>query len=431
MARPVQLPAARRAARELRRLAVRARLLAAATSARHGVRPGTSFVLLGFVGAGSFAALWLRERRGAGLRSLAGSLSRLAPYLVAQASAGPPPRLGSDAARARALRLGAGLRRSTWWLALVAAVALASIPLSGQVHLALGAIPFFLLYALLRGRARRSSPERRCSPSARACSSTSRRSATRSAGGRSFAQVERYSAEASDFLSRDVRRAGARTSSSSAGPCRCSPPWGSGCSRGPALPARRRPRPRRARAVRARARRQPAGLRDPLAQPARARVHTRPGAPDAGRLPVPGRARGVRRHTRHLARHGRARRDRPGARPPRGALRERTRRRRQQSLRRPTSRTSGQSARDPRVPPTARKRASTSLLDDAGSARAPSGYSTLAPRAADRELRRLQRAPAPAWRRSASDTSPYTPPGHTCGGRLLARDGEVSVYALR
>src|SRR5262249_57335788 len=42
-------------------------------------------------------------------------------------------------------------RGSAWWLA-VSAVALASIPLSGQVHLALGAIPFFLLYAFVRLR---------------------------------------------------------------------------------------------------------------------------------------------------------------------------------------------------------------------------------------------------------------------------------------
>ena len=39
-------------------------------------------------------------------------------------------------------------RRKTW----LAAAALASIPLSGQVHLALGAIPFVLVYALARRR---------------------------------------------------------------------------------------------------------------------------------------------------------------------------------------------------------------------------------------------------------------------------------------
>jgi hypothetical protein len=40
-------------------------------------------------------------------------------------------------------------RGTAWWLALAGA-AITSIPLSGQVHLALGAIPFFLCYGLVR-----------------------------------------------------------------------------------------------------------------------------------------------------------------------------------------------------------------------------------------------------------------------------------------
>src|SRR5262249_13199838 len=40
-----------------------------------------------------------------------------------------------------------------WWIA--SWLALLSIPLSGQVHLALGAIPFYLLYAICRSRERR------------------------------------------------------------------------------------------------------------------------------------------------------------------------------------------------------------------------------------------------------------------------------------
>jgi hypothetical protein len=92
-----------------------------------------------------------------------------------------------------------GIERRQAWLA---AAALASIPLSGQVHLALGAIPFFCLYAVLRGRAL---------PHAAAAALvavgagllvyfTQIRGSIGS--GRSFAQVERYSAEASDFLAR-------------------------------------------------------------------------------------------------------------------------------------------------------------------------------------------------------------------------------------
>jgi hypothetical protein len=166
------------------------------------VRAWNAFILLGFLGAGSFCALWLRElrvRRGA---ALAGGLAfALAPYLQGQASAG---HLLAWMAMLFALALFAwerGLRHSRWWLA-VAAVALASIPLSGQVHLAIGAIPFFLLYAILRGRAL---------PHAAAAVLlavgagllvyyTAVRGSVGS--GRSFAQVDRYSAEVSDFLAR-------------------------------------------------------------------------------------------------------------------------------------------------------------------------------------------------------------------------------------
>jgi len=163
------------------------------------------FVLLGFVGAGSFAALWLRElrvRRGA---ALAGGLAFcLAPYLVAQTSAG---HLLAWVSMLLALSLFAwerGLHRSPGWLALSAA-ALVSIPLSGQVHLALGAIPFFLLYTFLRGLAR---------PVAAGAALLAIGAGllvyfaairdTVGAGGRSFAQVERYSAGAEGFVSRDV-----------------------------------------------------------------------------------------------------------------------------------------------------------------------------------------------------------------------------------
>lgn len=161
-----------------------------------------AFVLLGFIGSGCFAALWLRELgidRGA---ALAGGLAfSLAPYLQGQASAG---HLLSWVAMLLALAHFAwerGLRRSTWWLALAAA-ALASIPLSGQVHLALGAIPFFGLYALLRRRALGAAAGAvvvALAAGALVYVAAIRGSAS---SGRSFAQVKRYSAEASDFFSR-------------------------------------------------------------------------------------------------------------------------------------------------------------------------------------------------------------------------------------
>jgi hypothetical protein len=164
------------------------------------------FLLVAFLGAGGFAALWLRElrvRRGAAVA--AGLAFALAPYLVGQASAGHLLAWVSMLLPLALFAYERGLRRSVWWFA-VAAVALASIPLSGQVHLALGAIPFFLLYALCRGRAL-----------GVAVGSTALAVGagllvyfvairdTTGAGGRSFAQVERYSADGADFVSRDVR----------------------------------------------------------------------------------------------------------------------------------------------------------------------------------------------------------------------------------
>jgi hypothetical protein len=108
-----------------------------------------AFILLTYLGAGAFAYLWLREldlRRGA---ALAGGVAfALAPYRVQQSTGhllGPISLLIPLALWAWER----GRRGSPWWHAL-AAGSLASIPLSGQVHLALGAIPFFLLYALCR-----------------------------------------------------------------------------------------------------------------------------------------------------------------------------------------------------------------------------------------------------------------------------------------
>ena len=110
------------------------------------------FLLVGFLGAGGIAALWLRElglRRGAALTG--GLAFALAPYLQAQWSAG---HLLAWIAMLLPLSLYAlerARRGSPWWF-LLAGAALASIPLSGQLHLALGAIPFFGLYALARSR---------------------------------------------------------------------------------------------------------------------------------------------------------------------------------------------------------------------------------------------------------------------------------------
>jgi hypothetical protein len=164
------------------------------------------FLLVAFLGAGGFAALWLRElhvRRGA---AVAGGLAfSLAPYLVGQASAGHLLAWVSMLLPLALFAYERGLRRSTWWFA-VAALALASIPMSGQVHLALGAIPFFLLYALCRGRALGVAlGSAALAVGAGLLVYVVAIRDTTGAGGRSFAQVERYSADGADFVSRDVR----------------------------------------------------------------------------------------------------------------------------------------------------------------------------------------------------------------------------------
>ncbi len=158
------------------------------------------FVLLGFLGAGGFAALWLRQlglRRGA---TLTGGLAfALAPYLQAQWSAGhllawiamllPLSLLAVELAR----------RGSKWWL-LAAGTALTLIPLSGQLHLALGAIPFFALYALVRFRWAVALVLPALGAGLLADFAVVH--GTTGASGRSFRQVEHYSADLRDFLER-------------------------------------------------------------------------------------------------------------------------------------------------------------------------------------------------------------------------------------
>jgi hypothetical protein len=162
-----------------------------------------AFVLLGFVGAGGLAALWLRELglpRGA---SLVGGLAfALAPYLQAQWSAG---HLLAWIAMLLPLALYAVERArkgSLWWLVLAGA-ALVSVPLSGQLHLALGVIPFFVLYCLVRlpWAALLAIP----ALAAGLLASHLVIRHTTGARSRSFHQVEHFSAPLSGFVSRDSK----------------------------------------------------------------------------------------------------------------------------------------------------------------------------------------------------------------------------------
>jgi hypothetical protein len=107
------------------------------------------FVLLTFAAAGSVTLAWLRElgaRRGPAL--LGGLAFEIAPYRTVQSAGhllGPISVLLPLALWA----LERGRRGNPLWL-LLSAGAIASIPLSGQVHLAIGALPFYAAYALVR-----------------------------------------------------------------------------------------------------------------------------------------------------------------------------------------------------------------------------------------------------------------------------------------
>jgi hypothetical protein len=158
-----------------------------------------------YVLAGALACAWLRELglpRGA---ALAGGLAfSIAPYRVEQSVGhllGPISILLPLALwafeRAR--------RGSAWWLVLLAAT-VASIPLSGQVHLALGAIAFVLVYALCRTRERGLLVGAAAGAVAAVGAGllvreTLIKGSTES-GGRKLAEITRYSATFGDFFAR-------------------------------------------------------------------------------------------------------------------------------------------------------------------------------------------------------------------------------------
>ena len=152
-----------------------------------------AFVLLSYVGAGGFAALWLRAL-GVGLGpALVGGLAfALAPYRVAQSTG----HLLGPISMLLPLALYGVERR----LVLLAAAALASIPLSGQVHLALGAIPFVLAYAFAR---RRTTFGLVAAATGAAAGLLVWALSLRDSVERPYAEVERYSASVGDFLARD------------------------------------------------------------------------------------------------------------------------------------------------------------------------------------------------------------------------------------
>jgi hypothetical protein len=157
-------------------------------------------VLLSVVAAGAVACWWLRALGLARAAALTGGLVfALAPYRVGQSTG---HLLGLIAFLLPAVLLTLERRRFVW-----AAIVLAAIPLSGQIHLAMGAVVLALGYAW--ARVPRSDWWK---AGAGAAVATAAAVAVQqvvvagsvAGGGRSFAQVSHYSAELSDFVTRGV-----------------------------------------------------------------------------------------------------------------------------------------------------------------------------------------------------------------------------------
>ncbi len=165
------------------------------------VRAWNLFLLLSYLAAGAFTYLWLRELSlPVAAAALGGLVFALEPYRVAQ-SAGHLRGPVSTLLPLSLWALERGRRGSPWWY-VGAAAALASIPVS-DVHLALGALPFFLLYALCR---RAWVGALAVVPAVLAGAAVGHFSTSGiGAGGRSLQEVAHYSATGLDFVTRHPR----------------------------------------------------------------------------------------------------------------------------------------------------------------------------------------------------------------------------------
>ena len=158
-----------------------------------------AFALLSYAGAGAAAAAWLRSLNLPLGAALVGGLAfALAPYRSIQTSGG---HLLGPIALLLPLSLW-GLETRRRWLAVAA---IASVPLSGQVHLALGAMLFFLAYAAARRRTVVGLVGAAATAAAGLLVWLTEIRGTTGSAGRPFAEVERYSAELLDFVSRQPR----------------------------------------------------------------------------------------------------------------------------------------------------------------------------------------------------------------------------------
>ena len=157
-------------------------------------------VLLSIAAAGALTCWWLRAlglARGAAL--VGGLVFALAPYRLGQSTG---HLLGLIAFLLPAVLLALERRRFTW-----AAIALTAIPLSGQIHLAMGAVVLALGYTWARvPRAdwwKAGAGAVAASVAAVAVQQVVVAGSIAS-GGRSFGQVRHYSAELSDLVTRGV-----------------------------------------------------------------------------------------------------------------------------------------------------------------------------------------------------------------------------------
>jgi hypothetical protein len=163
------------------------------------VRGWNAFILLTYLAAGGLTCLWLRTLGLARGAALAGGLAfAIAPYRVAQSTG----HLLGPIAVLLPLALYALERRRN----ALAVAAVASIPLSGQVHLALGAIPFVCAYALVRQRDRRTLIAVGTAVAAAVAAGLLVKATaidrSHLAGGRPLAAVSHYSAHWSDLIDR-------------------------------------------------------------------------------------------------------------------------------------------------------------------------------------------------------------------------------------
>jgi hypothetical protein len=157
------------------------------------------FALLSYVGAGAAAAAWLRSvNHTLGAALIGGLAFALAPYRSIQTAGG---HLLGPVAMLLPLSLWALETRRRW----LAIAAIASVPLSGQVHLALGTIVFFLAYAAVRRQAFVGMIGAAASALAGVLVWLTEIRGTTGESGRPFAEVERYSAELLDFVTRHSR----------------------------------------------------------------------------------------------------------------------------------------------------------------------------------------------------------------------------------